>query len=293
MGLKAEVKKTVTTIGIGRGKGLMKGPDIVAEKPPILPREDSKYALEKLASIISTDNCVDLSNHATKAIGETGLTAFVLFLYIFYVAMFLTLLCFQAMLMMKGLMGHCLNHETALDRIRAKANSTKDELNMLKAWRTSMEKKLVRSEQAREELEKQTELLRQVLEDKEKEINDTKNQLRQAKEEAIHEYCDFDALLAELGESFAKGFDDALRQVKNSYLDLDMSHVTIETQAQSIAQLVLSESTEDLFTKDVVDDATVILQGDGDAALGVQEKNIEEGTCHLEDVEDDTLTIQQ
>jgi len=40
--------------------------------------------------------------------------------------------------MMKGLMGHCLNHETALDRFKAKANSTEDELNMLKAWRTGM-----------------------------------------------------------------------------------------------------------------------------------------------------------
>ena len=32
------------------------------------------------------------------------------------------------------------------------------------------------------------ELLRQVLEDKEKEITDTKNQLRQAKKEAVREY---------------------------------------------------------------------------------------------------------
>ena len=32
----------------------------------------------------------------------------------------------------------CLNHETALDCIRAKANSTEDELNVLKAWRTIM-----------------------------------------------------------------------------------------------------------------------------------------------------------
>ena len=73
MGLKAEIKKTVTPIGIGRGKGLMKGLDIVAKKPPVLLREDSKYALEKLASIISTDDYEDLSNHAIEAMGETGL----------------------------------------------------------------------------------------------------------------------------------------------------------------------------------------------------------------------------
>ena len=51
----------------------MKGPDTVAEKPLILLHEDSKYALEKLVSIISTDDYKDLSNHATEAMGETGL----------------------------------------------------------------------------------------------------------------------------------------------------------------------------------------------------------------------------
>ena len=77
-------------------------------------------------------------------------------------------------------------------------------------------------------MEKQTELLRQVLEDKEKEISDTKDQYCQAKEEAIHEYRDSDALLVELGGSFAEGFDDCLCQVKNSFPDLDLSHVTID-----------------------------------------------------------------
>ena len=73
VGLKAETKKTVTPIGIGWGKGLMKGPDTIPEKPPILLREDSKYVLKKLASIIFVDDYEDLSNHATEAIGKTGL----------------------------------------------------------------------------------------------------------------------------------------------------------------------------------------------------------------------------
>ena len=77
-----------------------------------------------------------------------------------------------------------------------------------------MEKKLACSEQAREELEKQMELLRQVLKDKEKEIKDAKDQLHQTKEEVIREYRDSDAFLAELRTSFAESFDDALRQVK-------------------------------------------------------------------------------
>ena len=62
--------------------------------------------------------------------------------------------------MMKGLMGHCLNHETALGRIKAKARSMEDELAELKAWKMVQEKKLALSEEARGGLEKQTELLR-------------------------------------------------------------------------------------------------------------------------------------
>ena len=48
--------------------------------------------------------------------------------------------------MMKGLMGRCLNHETALDCVRAKARSMEDELAKLKAWKTIQEKKLAYSE---------------------------------------------------------------------------------------------------------------------------------------------------
>ena len=105
-------------------------------------------------------------------------------------------------------------HKMALDHVRTKASSTEDELNGLKAWRTSMEKMLACSEQVRGELGKQTELLRQDLEDKEKEIKDAKDQLLQAKEVAICKYCDSDTLLVEPGTLFAEGFDDALRQVK-------------------------------------------------------------------------------
>ena len=43
------------------------------EKVPILLHEDSKYALEQLSSIITTDDYEDLSNHTTEAMAETGL----------------------------------------------------------------------------------------------------------------------------------------------------------------------------------------------------------------------------
>ena len=56
--------------------------------------------------------------------------------------------------MMKGLIGCCLNHETALDRLRAKATLMEDELNELKSWKVVQEKKLSLSEEARCELEK-------------------------------------------------------------------------------------------------------------------------------------------
>ena len=51
----------------------MKGSDTVAEKPPVLLREDSKYALEKLSSIITAGIYKDLSNHTTEVMGEIGL----------------------------------------------------------------------------------------------------------------------------------------------------------------------------------------------------------------------------
>ena len=63
----------VTTLGYGRGKVFLKGPTPIAKKPPILLREDSKYALEKLLSVITFDDFKDLSKHAIEAMGETGL----------------------------------------------------------------------------------------------------------------------------------------------------------------------------------------------------------------------------
>ena len=108
---------------------------------------------------------------------------------------------------------------------------TEDELNKLKSWKVVQEKKLALSEEARGELEKQMELLRKVLANKEKEINEAKDRLRQAKEEAIREYRDSNALLAELGGSFAEGFDNCLRQVKASHSDLDLSNINIDAPA--------------------------------------------------------------
>ena len=90
VGLKAKIKQAATTLGLGKGKGFMKVLTLIAEKPLVLLCEDSKYALEKLLSIITSDNYEDLSNHATEAVGETGLfniaqvTMSVSFLFLFF-----------------------------------------------------------------------------------------------------------------------------------------------------------------------------------------------------------------
>ena len=125
--------------------------------------------------------------------------------------------------MMKGLMGRCLNHETTLDYIRAKAKLMEKELNELKAWKLVQEKKLVMVEKARDEFYQWTEELKKVLEGKEREI-------RLAKEVVVREYRDSDALLPELGVSYGDGFDDALRQVKTLYPELDVSTININVQ---------------------------------------------------------------
>ena len=75
VGLMAEGAKTVTPVKHGSSKGLMQAPSTSQEKPPPLLRDDSKFALEKLSSIISTEDYEDLGNHSTEAMGETGLFA--------------------------------------------------------------------------------------------------------------------------------------------------------------------------------------------------------------------------
>ena len=111
--------------------------------------------------------------------------------------------------MMKRLMGRCLNHETTLERVRAKAEAMEDELSQLKNWKSTMEKKLELSKKEKKELEHRTKGMKKVLEGKDKKIKDLKGQLRQAKEEAVCEYRNSDALLSELGSSIVEGFNDA------------------------------------------------------------------------------------
>ena len=87
----------------------------------------------------------------------------------------------------------------------------KDKLNQLRSWKTTMEKKFELSERERKEHELSMGEAKTALEGKEKEIKNLKDGLHQAKEVAVREYHDSDALLSELGDSFLQGFDDTLR----------------------------------------------------------------------------------
>ena len=147
-------------------------------------------------------------------------------------------------------MDWCLNRETALDRVRAKVEQTEDELGQLNKWKSTMEKKFDISKQVRKELEQKTDEAKKALEVKDKEIQDLKEKLCQAKEAAVREYCDSDALLSELGESFLQGFDDAFRQFKEAYPALDVSMIKVDDQAQTSAMPVASKNTDDLFVEE-------------------------------------------
>ena len=148
------------------------------------------------------------------------------------------------MLMTKGLMERSLHHEMALGRVREKAKLAEEELFELRNWKVVTKQKLKLAERARDEFQKMTEELKKVLEDKE-------NDLRHAKETAVLEYHDSDALLSELGVSYNDGFDDALRQAKALYPKLDFSPVNITVSEATSIHPEQSDDTNELFGEEV------------------------------------------
>ena len=134
LSLMAEGTKTVTLAKHEGDKGLMIPPPGNQKKPPVLLREDPKYALEKLSSIIGNEDYEDLGNHLTEAMRETGLFS------IAQVSVRHNLACehilclnltpfrLQAMLMTKRLMERSLHHETTLGWVREKAKLAEEEL---------------------------------------------------------------------------------------------------------------------------------------------------------------------
>ena len=145
--------------------------------------------------------------------------------------------------MTKGLMDWAFHNETALERVRDKARLAEEELLKLKNWKVVTEKKLKLAEEARDEFQRMTEELKAVLEDKE-------DELRLAKEKAVQEYRDSDALLTELGTSYIDGFEDALRQAKALYPKFDFSAVDINVVEGMSVQPNASDDMADLFAEE-------------------------------------------
>ena len=134
-----------------------------------------------------------------------------------------------------------------------------EELFELKNWKLVTEQKLKLAEQAKDEFQKLTEELKKTLEDKEEKV-------RQAKEEAVLEYCDSDALIVELGVSYNDGFDDALRQAKALYPKLDFSSVNISVPEPTSIHPEQSDNTNELFGEEVpVPNAPLVLMVEGES----------------------------
>ena len=165
-------------------------------------------------------------------------------------------------------MDRCLNREAALDRVRAKAEQTEEELGQLHKWKSTMEKKLDLSEKARKELEQKTDEASTALEMKDKEIKELQERVRHAKEVAVQEYRNSESLMSELADSFLQGFDDSLGQIKKVYPDLDVSMIKVDDQGQTSTLPVASENTEDLFGDETV-------QSDGESVLPNNVPNVD------------------
>ena len=146
--------------------------------------------------------------------------------------------------MTKGLMDRSLHHEMALEMVREKAKLAEEELFELRNWKVVTEQKFKLVERARDEYQKMTKELKKALEDKEDDV-------RQAKEKAVQEYHDSDALISELGVCYNDGFDDALRQAKALYPKLDFSSVNITVAEATSIHPDLSDDTNELFAEEV------------------------------------------
>ena len=161
--------------------------------------------------------------------------------------------------------------------LREKVEAKDSELKELTAWKDVQITKLDYTKQPLKVLKAQVEALKKILKDKEAEISEAKHHLHQAKEDAVQEYRDSNALLKELGGSFANSFDDYFCKVKASFFDLDLSHVSIDAQAQTLAQPIYSEGTDELF----VDETNLDPQGDSDG-VNVNQEKFKDTARHLE-----------
>ena len=106
-----------------------------------------------------------------------------------------------------------------MSRLREKVEAKEMKHRELTAWKEVQVNKLDLTRKLLEELKAQAEVLKKILKDK-GEILEVKCQLHQAKEDTIKEYKELDG-------SFADIFDNCFRQVKVSFSNLDLSHISI------------------------------------------------------------------
>ena len=138
--------------------------------------------------------------------------------------------------------------------LREKLGAKETKVQELLAWKDVQIGKLDLTKQLLKDSEAQVEALKKILKDKEAEILEAKSQLYQAKEDAKREYHDSNDLLRELSSSFADGFNDFFCQVKASFPDLDLSHISIDAQPRTPAQPIYSKGTDELFASGPIAD---------------------------------------
>ena len=177
-------------------------------------------------------------------------------------------------------MDRCMAQEKPMDRLKERSKAVKTEQNELKALWEVQVKKLDVTRKALEETEAQVEALKKVFKDKEGEISLLRNQVFPAKEDGKTKFRNSDAFLFELSDYFPDGFNDCFCQVKASFLDLDLSWISIDAMAQTLARSVKSEDTDELF--DVA--STPNAQGNRKPVLqDEQAKSIKDETRPLEE----------
>lgn len=109
-------------------------------------------------------------------------------------------------------------------------------------------------------------------------------QVLRAKKDGKTEFRNSNAFLFKLGGYFANGFKYCFRQVKASFLNLDLSQISIDAMAQTPARSVESKDTNELF--DIA--PTLDAQGDGQPVLqDEQAKSVVDETRPLEEAKTD------
>ena len=165
--------------------------------------------------------------------------------------------------MMKGLTDRYLAQEKWVSRLKKKAETTKMELNELKAQKETQVKKLSVIKKTLEGSKILTDEQRKVLQDKEGEISKLREQVRWAKEDGTTQFHNFDGFLTKLSDCYDDGFQECLHQVKALYPDLDVSQVSLDNVAQTLARTVNHEGIDEILKADLMPN----VQGDREAAL--------------------------